>query len=105
MECGVVAADGAGRWNAATERLSAEVLAGRLRHSGDQVARWAAGNCEVHYDPSGYPKVRKQGGEPKSPVKIDPIDALLMAFDRLNAWEREGGEFISQAWLPESMLA
>ena len=73
---------------AATERVSAEVAARRLLHNGDQVARWAASNCEVHYDPSGFPKIRKVGGEPQSPVKIDPIDALLYACDRMLAWER-----------------
>ena len=37
-------------------------------------------------------------------MKIDPIDALLMATDRMLAWEREGGEFEAQAWLPSTML-
>ena len=84
---------------AATERISAEVAAQRLLHNGDGVARWAAANCEVKYDVYGFPKVLKLGGEPKSPIKIDPIDALLMACDRMLQWEKEG-EQVAEAWLP-----
>ena len=54
----------------------------------------------MHYDPSGFPKIRKVGGEPQSPVKIDPIDALLYACDRMLAWERDGGGAVqAEAWL------
>ena len=88
---------------AATERVAGEVGATRLRHNGDRVAEWAAGNCDVKYDPSGFPKVVKRGGDPTSPLKIDPLDALLMAMDRMLAWEREGGEFEAQAWLPPDL--
>ena len=84
---------------AASERVEGEVAATRLRHNGDRIAEWAAANCAVIYDAWGHPKVVKIGGEPKSPLKIDPIDALLMAMDRLLAWEREGGEFEAQAWI------
>ena len=90
---------------AATERLSAEVHARRLFHNGDQVARWAASNCEVKYDQSGFPKVRKRGGEVTSPVKIDPIDALAMAVDRMNAWEKDGDtrEMPAKVWRTAQM--
>ena len=41
---------------AATERIQALVEAGKLRHNGDKISRWAAANCEVKYDPFNFPK-------------------------------------------------
>ena len=73
--------------HAATERLRAMVHAGLLFHNGDPVARWAASSCEYKYDADGFPKLIKSNLDAK--VRIDPIAALSMAVDRLNAWERE----------------
>ena len=51
---------------------------GELRHNGDPVARWAAGNCLVRRDPAGNLKPDKE----KSKDKIDPIVSALMALGR-----------------------
>ena len=89
---------------AASERVQALVGAARLAHNGDPVARWAAGNAQVKYDAMMFPKVVKPDPN-ETRTKIDPLIALIFAADRWLFWEREGGEFEAQAWLPESMLA
>ena len=73
--------------HAATERLRAMVHAGLLFHNGDKIARWAASSCEYKYDSEGFPKLIKSNLDAK--VRIDPIAALSMAVDRLNAHERD----------------
>ena len=101
VECGHCCVQTGRSMQAATERVAAEVAATRLRHNGDQVAR--VGGWELrgsNTTQAGFRRCVKRGGDPTSPVKIDPLDALLMAMDRMLAWEREGGEFEAQAWLP-----
>jgi phage terminase large subunit-like protein len=54
------------------ERL---VLTGKLRHGGNPVLAWAAGNVSISTDPAGNIKPNKQ----QSREKIDPITALVVA--------------------------
>ena len=88
---------------AGSERVQALVSAARLAHNGDPVARWAASNSQVKYDAMLFPKVVKPDPN-ETRTKIDPIIALCFAADRWLAWEREGGEFEAEAWLPAEML-
>jgi phage terminase large subunit-like protein len=54
------------------ERL---VMGKRLRHGGNPVARWMAGNVSVRTDPAGNLKIDKE----KSSEKVDGMVALAMA--------------------------
>ena len=89
---------------AGSERIQALVGAQRMAHNGDPVARWCASNAQVKYDAMLFPKVVKPDPN-ENRTKIDAVIALCFAADRWLCWEREGGEFEAQAWLPESMLA
>lgn len=51
------------------------LMAHRLRHGGNPVARWMAGNVSIHTDGRGY----KMPNRKKSTDKIDGITALLEA--------------------------
>ena len=76
---------------AATERIQTMVVAGKLKHNGDKIARWAAASTEVKTDAYGYPKLVKANLQERA-VRIDAIDALNMAVDRWCAWERDAEE-------------
>lgn len=54
------------------------VLSGRIRHGGNKVLRWMAGNMVVRQDPAGNIKPDKS----KSIEKIDGMVALIMGIDR-----------------------
>ena len=61
-----------------TKDLMARVHARGFRHDGDPVLAWAADNLVVMEDPAGNRKPAKD----RSAEKIDPMVALIMAWDR-----------------------
>lgn len=60
---------------APTKELEALILGNRIRHGGNPVLRWMAGNVSVKTDAAGNLKPAKD----KSSEKIDGIVALIMA--------------------------
>jgi phage terminase large subunit-like protein len=64
---------------APTAELERIINRREFHHNGDQVSRWAAGNCVVRRDAAGNLKPDKE----KSKDKIDPIVAALMALGRM----------------------
>jgi phage terminase large subunit-like protein len=52
--------------------------AGRIHHGGNPIVRFAVDNAVVRTDPAGNMKPDKE----KSPQKIDPLVAVVMANDR-----------------------
>ncbi len=70
---------------APTKELEALVLSGRIRHGGNAVLRWMAGNVSVEQDAAGNLKPSKK----KSTEKIDGIVALVMALGRAMIKEPE----------------
>lgn len=63
---------------APTKELERLVLAGKIRHGGHPLLRWAASNVVVQTDPAGNIKPSKE----KSTERIDPLVALIMAVGR-----------------------
>ena len=61
-----------------TRELEKLVLSGKLRHGGDPVLRWMAGNVSVEQDAAGNLKPSKA----KSTGRIDGIVAAIMALGR-----------------------
>jgi len=61
-----------------TKELYKLLLEGKIRHGGNPVLKWMAGNVVVETDAAGNIKVNKK----KSTEKIDGIAALIMALDR-----------------------
>jgi phage terminase large subunit-like protein len=57
------------------------VMAGTLRHGGNPVLRWMAGNSVIRSDPAGNIKCDKE----KSSARIDGIVAAIMAIGRATA--------------------
>lgn len=72
--------------SAPTKELEVLMLAERLRHGGNPVLRWMAGNVSIKQDAAGNMKPDKE----KSTEKIDGIVATVMALG--GAMEREEGE-------------
>jgi phage terminase large subunit-like protein len=66
-----------------TKELMTLTLSKRLRHGGNPVLRWMAGNMVVRQDPAGNLKPDKS----KSTEKIDGMVALIMALDRAQRHE------------------
>ncbi len=66
------------------KELEKLVLSGQIRHGGNPVLTWMAGNLVAREDPAGNIKPDKQ----KSTEKIDGMVALIMGLDR--AIRREG---------------
>jgi len=64
--------------NDPTKELERLVVAGLLRHGGNPVLRWMAGNVVVRPDPAGNIKPDKA----KSTERIDGIAALVIALSR-----------------------
>lgn len=60
------------------QELERRLLARKIRHGGNPVLRWMAGNVAVKQDPAGNLKPDKA----QSQGKIDGIVALVMALDR-----------------------
>lgn len=60
------------------KELERRLLARKIRHGGNPVLRWMAGNVAVKQDPAGNLKPDKA----QSQSKIDGIVALVMALDR-----------------------
>ncbi len=63
---------------APTKELERLVMAGKIRHGGNPLLRWAASNVVVQTDPAGNIKPAKD----KSTERIDPVVALIMAIGR-----------------------
>ncbi len=61
--------------SAPTKEFESLILSGRIRHGGNKVLRWMAGNVSVEQDAAGNVKPTKE----KSPEKIDGIVAAIMA--------------------------
>jgi len=62
-----------------TKELERRVVMGRIRHGGNPVLDWCAGNVVLEYDAAGNIKPSK-----KDPVKrIDGVAALVNALARL----------------------
>lgn len=74
--------------HASVERIMSMAEKGLIKHNGDPVTRWCVINSEIKYDSFAYPKIVK--GDPgETAVRIDGVDALIMAMDRRLFWERE----------------
>jgi phage terminase large subunit-like protein len=65
--------------SAPTKELGALVLSQRLRHGGNPVLRWMAGNVAVLQDAAGNLKPAKD----KSADRIDGVVAMIMALGRI----------------------
>ena len=63
------------------------VLERQLRHRGNPILRWMAGNMTVKQDPAGNLKPDKA----TSQGKIDGMVATVMALDRVMRNQAEGG--------------
>lgn len=78
-----------------TKELLNLVLAGRIKHGGNPVLRWMAGNLVVRQDPAGNIKPDKA----KSTARIDGMVALIMAMDRATRKDDQGDEVYSDRGL------
>src|SRR5262249_23141008 len=67
-----------GSLTAPTKALETLVLQGRLRHGGNPILRWNAGNVTVELDAAENMKVSKK----RSIERIDGISALVNALSR-----------------------
>ena len=66
------------------------LMEGKIKHGGNPVMKWMAGNVVVDTDPAGNIKCTKQ----RSPEKIDGIVAAIMALDRCIRHESQEFESI-----------
>lgn len=66
------------------KELERRLLHGKIRHGGNPILRWMAGNVAVKQDPAGNLKPDKA----TSQGKIDGIVALVMALDRAMRHEK-----------------
>ena len=64
--------------SAPTKELMMLLLSKKIRHGGNPVLRWMAGNAVTRQDPAGNIKIDKQ----RSSEKVDGLVALVMALDR-----------------------
>ena len=78
-----------------TKKLEELVLSGRLRHGGNPVLRWMAGNASIETDAADNWKPSKK----KSRERIDGIVALIMALERGTTDVRFTGKYFY--WCPE----
>lgn len=69
-----------------TKELEKLILAGKIRHDGNEVLRWMVSNTTVNQDAAGNLKPDKQ----KSSEKIDGVVALIMALGRAMIGEGMG---------------
>jgi phage terminase large subunit-like protein len=81
-----------------TKELDKLIASQRLRHGGQPVLRWMAGNVAIEQDAAGNVKPSKK----KSTEKIDGIVALVMAIDRASrhvetasVWESDSYEMLT----------
>jgi phage terminase large subunit-like protein len=75
--------------SAPTKELDKLITSKALRHGGNPVLRWMAGNVAIEQDAAGNLKPSKK----KSREKIDGIVALVMAVDRLTRHEHSASVF------------
>src|SRR5262249_3292104 len=61
--------------------LEARVKAGKVRHDGNSLLKWAASNVVVDRRVDGSLLPKKATAE--SPDKIDPIDAVILALGEM----------------------
>jgi phage terminase large subunit-like protein len=66
-----------------TKKLEAIVLSERLRHGGNPVLRWMAGNVSIEKDAADNWKPSKK----KSCERIDGIVALIMGLERATTFD------------------
>lgn len=71
--------------SAASKELDKAIAAGKVRHGGNPILRWMAGNVELEVDPQENIRPSKA----KSTERIDGMVALVMAVSR---WIDHGGE-------------
>jgi phage terminase large subunit-like protein len=72
-----------------TKKLEEVVLSGRLRHGGNPVLRWMAGNVSIETDAADNWKPSKK----KSRERIDGVVALIMALERATTHEAMTGPY------------
>jgi phage terminase large subunit-like protein len=75
--------------SAPTKELDKLIASGSLRHGGQPVLRWMAGNVAIEQDAAGNVKPSKK----KSREKIDGIVALVMAIDRATRHAESGSVY------------
>ena len=68
---------GVGSMSAPSKLLENLIVSGKIRHGGNLVLSWMAGNASVKVDASG--NIRPVKPKPGSPERIDGIVALVMA--------------------------
>ncbi|HXI96977.1 MAG TPA: terminase TerL endonuclease subunit, partial [Candidatus Acidoferrum sp.] len=73
-----------------TKELQRLVVARRLRHDGNPIARWMANNTVTRSDLNGNVRPDKE----KSPERIDGIVAAIMALDQVIRQESKGSGFL-----------
>lgn len=78
--------------NTPMQQLERLLKGGQLRHGGNEVLRWMAGNLATEQDPAGNLKPSKR----KSAEKIDGMVALLLALSRAIVDRGQGGTIYSQ---------
>jgi phage terminase large subunit-like protein len=66
-----------------TKALYTAILQKRLEHNNDPVMKWSVGNAVPHMDHNGNIMLHKG----KSNDKIDPVVALILAFNQANLGE------------------
>jgi phage terminase large subunit-like protein len=79
-----------------TKELEARVLSRRIRHGGNPVLKWMAGNAVAVSDPAGNQKIAKP--KKNSPKKVDGLVAGVVAFRAAIAHE-------PKAQAPESKIS
>jgi phage terminase large subunit-like protein len=80
-----------------TKKLEEVILSGQLRHGGNQVLRWMAGNVSIEKDATDNWKPSNK----KSPERIDGIVALIMGLSSATThqgfhgfWAPDDGVFL-----------
>ena len=81
--------------SAPTKELGALVLSKRLRHGGNPVLHWMAGNVAVLQDAAGNFKPAKD----KSADRIDGVVATIMALGRLMVSQDPWSEWLVGIWV------
>lgn len=79
-----------------SRKLEELIYAKRLRHGGNPVLRWAAGNVSLLYDSNDNFRPDKKRSKPKG--RIDPVVATVMALSRAVTYVEDAplDDFLSQ---------
>ena len=80
-----------------TKEFERLLLAGKLKHNGDPVLRWMAGNVAVRTDPSGNIRPDKAASSDKIDGLVAAIMGLALAMqgDDSSVYDREGRGFVT----------